>query len=129
MQVKLWQVAALFLIMDLVNLPVSNPGGHIAHLGGAAMGYLIVKQLAKGKDWSMGFFEYVQSAFSWMEKRPTLKTVHKNKTQKKYANQQPKASGSGDQEQLDRILEKIQKSGYDKLSKEEKEFLFKFGKQ
>lgn len=128
LEVKLWHVAAIFLILDLVNLPISNPGGHIAHLGGAAMGYIIVKQLAKGKDWSMGFFEYMQSATRWLERKPKLKTVHKTKAQRAT---QTKASApkSSDQERLDQILEKIQKSGYEKLSKEEKEFLFKFGKQ
>lgn len=124
-EAKLWHVASLFLLMDLLQIEKNNPGGHIAHIGGALMGYFIVRQLQNGKDYSMGFFEYWKAFFGWFDKKPTLKTVHKSKTKKR---DNPKKTDA-DQEVLDRILEKIQKSGYDKLSKEEKEFLFKFGKK
>src|SRR5215204_4860396 len=50
--IPLWVLTIIFVIIDFASIPVSNTGGHIAHLAGAAIGFVLVKQLEKGKDWT-----------------------------------------------------------------------------
>ena len=118
--IKLWKVAAFFIGLDLIQIPSGNAGGHLAHLGGALFGFIYMSQLRKG---SMDFT--IKNPFAdFFSKKRTLKTVYKSrkKTQKKAKNYQ------SNQQKIDAILDKISKSGYDSLSKEEKNLLFKQGK-
>jgi len=126
--VKLWHIALFYLVIDLISLSSSNTGGHIAHLGGALFGYLFVKNLQRGNDitaWFGGFIDYVANGFR-------TKPSHKKHFKKVYHNTPPKPSSKPakdkTQQQIDEILDKISKSGYDSLTKEEKEFLFRAGK-
>ncbi len=125
---KLWWIGAFFVVMDLIQIPVSNAGGHIAHLGGALLGYMYARQLSKGNDIGEGFAKLVDritNIFKPRTKSP-LKTVHKKA---------PKAKATSNvsmkdiqQKKIDDILDKISKSGYESLTKEEKDFLFRAGK-
>lgn len=123
--VKLWHIAAVFVVLDLVRMPMGNSGGHLAHLGGALLGYVYVKQLDKGNDigaWWESISDWFVGLFS-SSKKNTFKTVHRNKKPQK-----PKAKATdknNKQRKIDAILDKISKSGYDSLTKEEKDFLFK----
>ena len=126
--VKLWHIAVVLLILDLVQIPISNTGGHLAHIGGALFGFLFIRLLLNGTDLSKiisNVIDYFVSLFTPRKSAP-FKKVHKN------VNQQPKATPKAQkditQQQIDEILDKISKSGYDSLTKEEKEFLFKVGK-
>jgi len=130
--VKLWYVGAFVVLMDLVQLPMSNSGGHLAHLGGALLGYLYASQLLKGTDIGAGFAKFMDgivNLFNKSERKAPMKTVYKN--------QGPKSSASGKadydkltkQKKIDAILDKISKSGYESLSKSEKDFLFQAGKE
>lgn len=133
--VKLWHIAAVFVFLDFVRIPLGNAGGHLAHLGGALLGYFYSTQLAKGNDIGAGFERFVDSlvamfSFSSSSKstsrKSNMRTVHK----KRPSNSTAKTSVSKDEKQkkIDAILDKISKSGYDSLSKEEKDFLFNAGK-
>ncbi len=127
--VKLWHVGAFSVLVDLVQIPNSgNSGGHIAHLGGALLGYLYARQVAKGNDigeWFSKLITGITSLFS-KEKKSPLKTVYRNK---KTASKKTKVNNTDShQRKIDIILDKISKSGYESLSKEEKDFLFKAGK-
>jgi len=105
-------------VMDL-NL---NTGGKIAHFGGAAFGAIFAYYLPKGLDVTHrmnSWFNAISSLFN----RPKIKVVHKTKNHKN-----TNTTSKQDQEQVDIILDKISKSGYESLSKKEKDFLFKFGK-
>lgn len=123
--VKLKWIAIVLILLDFINLPKDgNAGGHIAHLGGAIFGYLFVVRYRKGNDISRGFsnfLEKVKNLFSFKKKsKLRVKYTSSTKTNAaKEANQQAK---------VDAILDKISKSGYDSLSKEEKEFLFDINK-
>ena len=129
--VKLWHIALVLVVLDLIQIPVSNTGGHIAHLGGAFFGFLYIKLLKNGTDLTKGvsaFLDTVAGLFSPKKTTP-FKTVHRN------TRQQTKSTGNSGtsnkdvtQKQIDDILDKISKSGYDSLTKDEKEFLFKVGK-
>jgi membrane associated rhomboid family serine protease len=125
-RVKIWHIALVYLVIDLISLSSANVGGHIAHLGGALFGYLFSSQIKNGTDITKtfsAFMDYVVNFFSG-SKKTTFKKVHKNTTYTT-PKQSPKDKS---QQQIDAILDKISKSGYDSLTKEEKEFLFKAGK-
>ncbi|MBL4663211.1 MAG: rhomboid family intramembrane serine protease [Flavobacteriaceae bacterium] len=130
--IKLWHIAAFFVVFDLFRLVTGqNSGGMLAHLGGAAFGYIYAKQLAKGNDigkWFEKLLDGVANLFKSRKSKP-FKKVHRNKTtQSKSGRSKEKVSKSEHQVKVDAILDKIGKGGYESLTKAEKDFLFKAGK-
>ena len=129
-RVKLWQIGVFVVLLDLVQLPSSgNAGGLIAHLGGALFGYIYAIQLAKGNDMGKGFeklISWVGSLFKPKSKKP-FKKVHRT-TQPKSSRSMKTELKDEHQKKVDAILDKIGNSGYDSLTKAEKDFLFKAGK-
>ena len=117
--VKIWHLAAIWVALDVIQIPVGNAGGRLAHIGGALFGFLYVSQASNVK---IDILSKISSFFT--SKKKPLKTVYKSKktTTKKQANTTYK------QQKINVILDKISKSGYDTLSQEEKDFLFKQGK-
>ena len=115
--VKIWHLAVLYLFIDVAQLLSENTGGHIAHLSGSLVGFAFAMLMKKGID--------ISEIFIFKKKKnTTFKKVYKNKPVKKY--QSVRVSDVNfTQRQIDEILEKISKSGYESLTKEEKEFLFK----
>ena len=111
--VKLKYLAIAYIVLDLIGTASANAGGSFAHIGGAIIGFTYIKVLRNGTDWSNLF-----------KKKPKLRVV-KNNGAKPSAK---KNESSVDQREIDSILDKISKSGYDKLTKEEKETLFKASK-
>ncbi|MDO3644558.1 rhomboid family intramembrane serine protease [Mucilaginibacter sp. L3T2-6] len=108
--VKLKWIALFFVLIDFLGIIGPNSGGEIAHLGGALIGFVYIKQLQKGNDW-------VARISGIFRAKPKLKVVSKNS----YG----KSAGKPRQEEIDLILDKISQSGYDSLSKQEKEVLFR----
>ena len=125
-KVKLWQIVLLFLFLDLIQLPMNNTGGHIAHLSGAFFGYIYIKLLQNGTDLSR-IVDSVLSVFDKKKKTP-FKKVHVNPKKPAVKKESKIVVKDKTQQQLDEILDKISQSGYDSLTAEEKEFLFKAGK-
>lgn len=128
--VKLWHIAFLLIIIDLIQLPLENTGGHLAHLGGALFGYLYIKQLQRGNDigsWFSNTIDAVVNAFGKQKATP-FKKVHRNYAPTPEKTVSKIVSKDKAQQQIDEILDKISQSGYDSLTKDEKEFLFKAGK-
>jgi len=128
--VKLWHIAAVFLILDLIQLPTNNMGGHIAHLGGAFFGFLYIKLLQNGTDLSLiitNIINFFANIFKPKKGTP-FKKVHRNPTQPKEKTVSKIVVKDKTQQQIDEILDKISQSGYDSLTKDEKEFLFRAGK-
>lgn len=126
--IKLWYVGAAIVVLDIFGLFGLNAGGNLAHLGGALLGYFYAKQLVKGNDIGRGF-EGLVAMFSKIKlsKKGPLKTVHKNKS-KVGGYTKADFNEFNTQKKIDVILDKISKSGYDSLTSEEKEFLFRAGK-
>jgi hypothetical protein len=128
--VKLWHITGVILILDLMQFQLGNMGGHISHLAGAFFGFIFIKLLQNGTDLSVGIskiLDFFANLFSKSSSTP-FKKVHKN-----YSKPTPKPTSrivtkDKTQQQIDEILDKISQSGYDCLTKEEKEFLFKAGK-
>lgn len=126
LNVKLWYIGAALVLLDLVSLPFSNSGGHLAHLGGALLGFVYAKKLQQGDDMGRGIYmimDSVSSLFSKSKKAP-MRTVYRSKKSRKGNAREI----SDHQKKIDAILDKISKSGYESLSREEKDFLFNAGK-
>lgn len=118
--VKLWYLAAFWIGLDILGLIGSNAGGHFAHLGGALFGFIYVSR-ASNKE--ISFLNNLWGMFSSKNKK--MKTVYKSSTKRK----NNVNNTNSNQVKIDAILDKISKSGYDTLTKEEKDFLFKQGKK
>ncbi len=116
--VKVWHLAGVFILFDLISLAGGNGGGHIAHLGGALYGYIYVSQASNKKN---NFFSSFLKMFT--KRTKPLHTVYKST---KTSNNEKVQLDN--QIKIDGILDKISKSGYETLTKEEKGFLFKQGK-
>ncbi|WP_421946133.1 rhomboid family intramembrane serine protease [Pedobacter sp.] len=110
-EVKIKYLAIAYFILDILSLGSANAGGSFAHIGGAILGFVFIKSLQNGNDWSKIF-----------EKKPKLRVVKNEQPVKK-----PEFKGVS-QKEVDEILDKISKSGYDKLTATEKEKLFKASK-
>ncbi|WP_046744224.1 rhomboid family intramembrane serine protease [Kordia zhangzhouensis] len=130
--IKYWVLAILLVISYIASIPYDNAGGHFAHLGGLLIGYIFVKQLQKGNDIGIGFERFWDrlNAFFTTKKKSPLKTVYKKEEKKRSTTTKSSAStpSSEKQQKIDAILDKISKSGYESLTKAEKDFLFKAGK-
>ena len=129
--VKLWHIAILYLVIDLIQLPLENTGGHLSHLGGALFGFIYIKFLQNGTDLASGFnavIDWFANLFS-PKKRTPFRKVHRNPKPIHVVKSTSKiVTKDKTQQQIDEILDKISKSGYDSLTVDEKEFLFKAGK-
>jgi membrane associated rhomboid family serine protease len=112
--VRLKWLVLFFIALDFLGIVGTNAGGEISHLGGGLIGFIYIKQLQKGNDW-------VASIANLFKPKPKLKVVSNNNTSRSPGNF-PR------QEEIDLILDKISKSGYDNLSKQEKEILFRASK-
>ncbi|WP_300437146.1 rhomboid family intramembrane serine protease [Christiangramia sp.] len=133
--VKFWWIAAFLLVLDIIQIPMGNAGGHLAHLGGAALGYFYTTQLQKGNDigkWFENIMDSVASLFKPKERKAKMKTVYRTgKTSKNTSRsgRTQRINKDEKQKRVDAILDKISKSGYESLSKAEKDFLFQAGKE
>jgi len=128
--VKLWHVTAVILIIDLMQIRSENMGGHISHLAGALFGFIFIKLLESGFDLSKmvsSVLDFFATLFQKRESTPFRK-VHKNYSKPIERSVSKIITKDKSQQQIDEILDKISQSGYDSLTKEEKEFLFKVGK-
>ena len=129
--VKLWHFTAVVIGLDILYLLAENTGGHIAHLAGAFFGFIFVKLLQNGTDLTKGVaFVFDGIANMSLPKKSTpFKKVHRNYDQKPQKSVSKIVTKDKTQQQIDEILDKISRSGYDSLTASEKEFLFKAGKE
>ncbi len=128
-RIKLWQIGLVLVLLDLFQLPTSgNAGGLIAHMGGAIFGYVYAIQLKKGNDIGIWFENLMDALVNLFKtnRHKHFKQVHK--TKQSSTKNTKRSSTNNHQIKIDRILDKIGKSGYDSLTKAEKDFLFKAGK-
>lgn len=123
--VRLKYIALVMIILDLISISGSNAGGHIAHLGGALFGWFFIRQYRQGRDITRGINTLVEKLANLMKPGRKLKVEYrKTRTDYEYNRQQAER-----QQRIDDILDKISKSGYDSLTKEEKELLFRVSKK
>lgn len=137
--VKIKYIAIFYVLIAFVNSTGNNAGGELAHLGGAALGFLYVNQLQKGRDmgsWIQAIGNFFTKIFT--RKSPVKVSYRKAKTYTSAGDYSQSTSGKTStaskpevisQEEIDLILDKIAAKGYDGLSKEEKRKLFEFSKK
>lgn len=126
-------VGYFFIAFDVYNIIANqNAGGSISHLGGAIFGYLYMKQFEKGNDFLGNFIIKIEQLFQKKDKS-TFK-IYKNTSSTSTRTNVPKDDYDFNhqkvekQKKIDVILDKISRSGYESLSKDEKDFLFKEGR-
>lgn len=122
--IPLWVLTVIFVAIDFATLAGGNAGVGAAHLAGGAIGFLFVKQLQRGKDWSIWMINLV----NWFDDlfSPEKKHQHKKNTEKHFyrTNRKPyEKIANITQQKLDEILDKINQHGYSFLTDEEKAFL------
>lgn len=127
--VRIKYIAAFYVLLSFIGSVGYNPGGNIAHLGGALMGFVYIKQLQAGSNWGAwvtAFIEWVKGLF---KPSPKVKVSYRNdKKAKQAAGGKPKPDKIS-QDEIDAILDKISAGGYESLSREEKEKLFNASKK
>lgn len=116
--VRIKYIALFYILLSFLDVTGSNAGGEIAHLGGAMIGYLFIRQLQNGVNMGEGVINIVNF-------------FNKEKNKKPEQNSSPKEDTKYDisQDEIDKILDKISESGYSSLSKNEKEKLFNASKK
>lgn len=124
--VRIKYIAAFYIVISFLGSVGGNAGGNIAHLGGALMGFVYIKQMQAGVNWGgwiTVFLDWVKGLFS---ANPKVKVTYRKESPEK--NQAPKFN-KATQDEIDAILDKISDKGYESLSKDEKEKLFDASKR
>lgn len=117
---------ALFMIFSyIIGISTSNAGGNIAHLGGVLAGYWFVARQRKGRDITSGISRAIDGLAGAAKPRQHIRVVHRQPPRDDHEYNRQRMA---DHEELNRILDKIAQDGYDSLSKQEKETLFRHGK-
>ncbi|MDD3860574.1 MAG: rhomboid family intramembrane serine protease [Bacteroidales bacterium] len=127
-KVRLKYLAIIIIVIDLISIPIDNAGGHIAHLGGAFMGFVFVLNYKKGTDITIWLSRFLYGIKEFFIPDKELKVKYRNKNKKSNApetDMEYNARKKADQDEIDKILDKIAMSGYGSLSSAEKERLFK----
>ena len=122
--VKMKYIALFSVLMYVIGISSTNAGGNLAHLGGAFWGVVYVLQLRRGIDPGKGINLLLSGLKKPFAPKMNVKVTYRKPVDDFEYNQLK----NQDKTRMDEILEKISKSGYDSLSKEEKEILFRMGK-
>lgn len=127
--VKIKYIAMFYVVLSLLYVRQGiNLGGNIAHLGGALMGLIYIKQLQAGVNWG----GWISTTLDWFKdlgkEKPKVKVTYRNEEPRKSTSSK-KSAIKASQEEIDAILDKISDQGYESLTKDEKEKLFNASKK
>lgn len=127
--VKIKYIAGFYIILSFLGSVGSNAGGNIAHLGGALMGFIYIKQLQVGVNWG----GWITSTLDWFKElfqsRPKVKVTYRKSEPVTNSKVKSKVGSKASQAEIDAILDKISERGYESLSSDEKEKLFNASKK
>ena len=126
--VRIKYIAAVIVFLSFLGTVGDNAGGNIAHLGGALMGFIYMKQLQSGLNWG-GWITITLDWFKDLFKEKRRVKVSYRKERPTTTRPVTPEKGSYTQEEIDRILDKISEGGYESLTKDEKEKLFNASKK
>jgi membrane associated rhomboid family serine protease len=125
--VRIKYIAFITVFLSFLGTTGSNAGGNIAHLGGALIGFIYLKQLQAGINWG----SWITLTLDWFKdlfsSKPKVKVSYRSEEKRKKATKVPVSKTS--QDEIDAILDKISERGYESLTKEEKEKLFNASKK
>lgn len=127
--IKIVYIAIFAFVLDFISLGnTENPGGHVAHIGGALLGYFFAMQYKQGRDITSWMGSTIDWFFGLFKKKK-----HKAKMKVKYTNQETDWEYNNrrhnEQDEIDAILDKLKQSGYSNLSSDEKKKLFDASKK
>lgn len=129
--VKIKYIAAITVFLSFLGAVGTNAGGNIAHLGGALIGFIYLKQLQAGINWG----SWITATLDWVKdlfkSNPKVKVTYRSDepVRKKAEKVTVSSSSKASQAEIDAILDKISDRGYESLTKEEKEKLFNASKK
>ncbi len=125
--VKIKYIAAFYVVISFLGTTQENAGGNIAHLGGALIGFVYIKQLQAGFNWGL----WITVTLDWFKdlfkNKPNVKVTYRK--EEKQSSAKPSSPSKASQTEIDTILDKISDRGYESLTKEEKEKLFNASKK
>jgi len=127
--VRIKYIALIYIVISFIGSVGGNAGGNVAHLGGAFIGYVYIKQLQAGVNWG----GWITVTLDWFKRlftaQPKVKVTYRSNPQPKAGRPAAPKMSKASQEEIDAILDKISDRGYESLSKEEKEKLFNASKK
>lgn len=129
--IRLKYLALIVIGLDVLSITADNAGGHIAHLGGAVAGWWWAASLSKGADltrWLNRTTDWVKGLFVRRPRKPKMK-VHYGANTERQKDYDYNARKKAQNDEIDRILDKLKKSGYESLTTEEKKSLFDASKR
>ena len=132
--IKIKYIALVIVFLDVIGTAGNvNTGGHYAHLGGAAFGWIYISLMRQGLDLSVSFNSLYEKILEFFNKFRSPQKSHLKVRYKANQKQDRKPNRRSDdlsfQDRLDRILDKIKQEGYDNLTDDEKEFLYQASKK
>jgi membrane associated rhomboid family serine protease len=127
--VRIKYIALFFIVLSFIGTTSTNAGGNIAHLGGALIGFVYIKQLQVGVNWG----GWITVTLDWIRglftTRSKVKVTYRSAEPKAKSSKATSGPSKASQDEIDTILDKISDRGYESLSKEEKEKLFNASKK
>lgn len=126
--VRIKYIAAFYIVISFLGSVGPNEGGNVAHLGGALIGFVYIKQLQAGVNWGSWITAVIDWFKSLFEPRQNVKVTYRKESTAKKPSKGAKVSTIS-QDEIDTILDKISDGGYESLTKEEKEKLFNASKK
>jgi membrane associated rhomboid family serine protease len=120
-RMKLRWLAVLIVVLDVLQIRSGNAAGHLAHLGGAAWGVLWGIRIKAGSD----IASFLNPIWEIGKPKTNLKVTHRATAPRKTTELNVREK----QVEIDKLLDKISRSGYDSLSKDEKQRLFELTKE
>jgi len=121
-KVRLITIALISIVIDIISISTTdNAGGHIAHLGGAFLGYLFAVNIHRRRDITAWFRWFCTWVSNFFKHKPKLKVAYKRPP---VDDREYNRLKNENQQEIDRILDKISKGGYESLTRTEKETLF-----
>lgn len=127
--VKAKYIAAIYIVISFLMTVVENAGGNIAHLGGALMGFVYIRQLQAGYNWGRWVTFILDAIKSIANPRQRVKVSYRNERSSRTSSGPVHKGSQVSQAEIDAILDKISDGGYESLTKEEKEKLFNASKK
>ncbi len=124
-RIKLIYLALFTFAIDFLSIISSNAGGHIAHIGGALFGIWFAARIKKGKDLTAPMNRVIDWFVNLGKRKPKMRVTYK-RTETDYEYNARKHRREAD---IDAILDKLKRSGYDSLSADEKKKLFDASKK
>ena len=122
--VRLKYLALVVIVTDLLFITSSNAGGRIAHLGGALFGWFFIVGVRRNRDFASGIVNFFEGIGRLFQRKKKMRVRYK-KHVSEMNDREYNAHKKNEQERINEILDKISRSGYESLTREEKAILFK----